>query len=385
MLVDYQLLRIPGPTPVPPSVERAMLSPMIGHRNQETKDLLRRLKPGLQKVFGTNEDVMLIAGSGTAGLEIAVCNTVNPGDEVLVIVTGSFGERFAKICEAYHLQVHRIRFPNGKALQPKAIKTFLETNPTIKAVFATYCETSTGVLNPIQDLAIQIKQASDALLIVDGVSCVGAVDTKMDDWGIDILVTGSQKAFMLPPGLTLVAVSQKAWSHIYHNKQPRYYFDLRKYQQSLYHNTTPFTPPLSLLFGLEESVRLIEKEGLFTVYKRHKIMKEMIRAAFTALDLDLLTNDLDASPTVTAVKAIDFSAEELRKIAKKEFNLVLAGGQNELKGEIFRVGHMGYCSPADMLLTISLIEIALLRLGKQVELGAGVRAAQLIWIQEGLV
>jgi aspartate aminotransferase-like enzyme len=380
MLQDYQLLRIPGPTPIPPSVQQVMLAPMIGHRDQETKALLTRIQPKLKNIFGTLQDIAVIAGSGTAGLESAVVNTVNPGEDVLVLITGSFGDRFARICKTYQLTVHRFDYDWGTALDPEQIKAYLSQNPSIKAIFATYCETSTGVLNPIRDLAQVVKQVSDALFIVDGVSCVGAVETRMDDWGIDVLVTGSQKALMLPPGLTFVAANKRAWKKIEESKQARFFLDLRKYRDSSQQDSTPFTPALSLLYGLEQSLTLIESEGFPAVFQRHQVMKNMTRASMRALGIPLLTNDLVASPTVTALKPDDFQPDLLRKIVKKDFGLVLAGGQNQLKGKIFRIGHMGYCSPADVIQVISCIEIGMYKLGKKTSLGIGTKAAQDVYL-----
>lgn len=383
MLNDYQLLRIPGPTPIPPSVQRAMTKPMIGHRDQETKDLLKRIKPKLRKVFGTKEDVAIVAGSGTAGMEAAVVNTVSPGDEVLVVVTGAFGDRFAKICEAYNLHVHRLDYPWGEALHPEEIKAYLLSHPFIKAVFATHCETSTGVLNPIQELSASIKEVTDALFIVDGVSSVGGVEMNMDEWQIDICVTGSQKALMLPPGLVFIAASKKAWNIIEQNQHPRFFLDLRKYRDNMQLDSTPFTPATSLLYGLEQSLQLLESEGLANVWERHQLMKKMTRAAFKAHGIPLLTNDIDASPTVTAIKPFDFPPDNVRQLVKKEFGLVLAGGQQQLKGKIFRIGHMGYCTPADILQTISCIELGLAKLGIMYDAGIGVNAAQLTYLRGG--
>ncbi|TMN22901.1 pyridoxal-phosphate-dependent aminotransferase family protein [Lentibacillus cibarius] len=376
MLPDQTILRIPGPTPIPPSVQQAMSQPMIGHRNQETKDLLQTIKPNLKPVFGTEQDVLILAGSGTAGLEAAVVNTVQPGDEVLIIVTGAFGDRFVQICSEYQITSHRYDVAWGEAVSPEAIKAYLAQHPEIKAVFATYCETSTGVLNPIPELAKVIHQQTDVLFIVDGVSCVGGVQTKMDTWGIDILVTGSQKAMMLPPGLTFAAVSERAWHVINKNERPSFYLDFKRYHDQSANNSTPFTPALSLLFGLKQALAMMEEEGLDHVYKRHQTMKDMARAAFRALNIPLLTTDEAASPTVTAVKPDDFDPEALRKVLKNDFGLSIAGGQKHLKGNIFRIGHMGYCSPADLLQTITIIEIALHKVGKMVELGKGTKAAQ---------
>ncbi|HEY4600009.1 MAG TPA: alanine--glyoxylate aminotransferase family protein [Cerasibacillus sp.] len=380
MLPDQQLLRIPGPTPIPPSVARAMSRPMIGHRDPETAELLEKIKPGLQAVFGTTQDVLILAGSGTAGLEAAVTNAVKPNEEALVIVTGAFGDRFYKICQAHDIKAHRIDVPWGEAVSPDQVKAHLNEHTDIKAVFMTYCETSTGVLNPIADIAKVVREHSDALTIVDGVSCVGGVETKMDEWGIDLIITGSQKAMMLPPGLTFLVASERAWKVMEANDRPRFYFDLRTYRNKLAQNSTPYTPALSLLFGLEQVLKLMKEERMEQVFERHRVMKEMTREAFKALNIPLLTTDKDASPTVTAVKPVDFSADDLRQVAKKEFGMSLAGGQQHLKGKIFRVGHMGYSSPADVLQYLGVIEIALRKVGKDIELGKGVQAAQKVYL-----
>lgn len=383
MLQDTNLLRIPGPTPIPPSVQRAMIQPMIGHRGQETKELLERIKPKLKPVFGTKQDCLIVTGSGTSGLEAAVVNTAGAGDDVLVIVSGAFGDRFAKICDAYKMVVHRLDVTWGKAADPEQVKVYLEKNPQIKVVFSTYCETSTGVLNPIQEISRVVHENSDALVVVDGVSCVGGVETKMDEWDVDVFVTGSQKAMMLPAGLTFLAVSDRAWKVIEANKQPRFYLDLKKYRDNIEKAATPFTPGLSLLFGLEQALVLMEAEGFANVYSRHETMMNMTRAAVKALGIPLLASDEDASPTVTAIEPDDFDGEALRNVLKQEFGLFIAGGQQHLKGKIVRIGHMGYCEPADVLQVMSLFELGLKRLGKEIALGQGVRAAQEIYLEQG--
>ncbi|MRG86807.1 pyridoxal-phosphate-dependent aminotransferase family protein [Salinibacillus xinjiangensis] len=382
MLADQQFLRIPGPTPIPPSVQRAMNQTMIGHRGQEAKDLIQNIRPRLKPIFGTGQDVMVIAGSGTAGLETAVVNVAQPNDEVLVVVTGSFGDRFTKICEAYQLQTHIINVPWGEAVQPEQIEAYLKQHPSIKVVFTTFCETSTGVLNPIKEIASVVHQLSEALLVVDGVSCIGGVESRMDEWGVDVLITGSQKALMLPAGLTFVAASERAWKVIKENPRPRFYLNLSSYQNKLQEDSTPFTPALSLLFGLDQVLNLIEEEGFSEVVKRHELMKNMTRSACKALGVPLLTSDETASPTVTAIKPGDFDSEQFRKTVKQEFGLTLAGGQQQLKGKIFRIGHMGYTSPSDVLQTISLLEMGLYRIGKEVELGKGVAAAQAVYLNQ---
>ncbi len=383
MLRDQQILRIPGPTPIPPSVQRAMAQPMIGHRGQSTSDIISDIRPKLKRVFGTQQEVIILTGSGTAGLETAVVNTIAPGEEVLVLVTGAFGERFEKICKAYGIQTHVFEVEWGLAVDPEAVKNFLLEHPEIRVVFSTFCETSTGVLNPIKEMAAAVKEVSEALVIVDGVSCVAGTETEMDKWGIDVVVTGSQKAFMLPAGLSFIAASERAWKKIEANPQPRFYLDLKKHRDNLLKDTTPFTPALSILFGLQQVLELLEEEGLDKVYARHRLMKDMTRAAFGALGIPLLTSDKDASPTVTAVKPNDLDAEEFRKVMKEEFAIEVAGGQGHLAKKIFRIGHMGHCSPADMLQTIAAMEIGLIKVGKKIELGKGIAAAQHVYLTEG--
>lgn len=385
MLTDQQILRIPGPTPIPPSVERAMSQPMTGHRGTSTSSLISKIRPGLQRVFGTQQEVMILTGSGTAGLETAVVNAVAPGEEVLVIVTGAFGDRFAKICKAYGIQTHVFDEEWGKAVSPIEIQRYLQEHPEISVVFSTFCETSTGVLNPVKELTAAVKEVSEALVIVDGVSCVAGTETKMDEWGVDIVVTGSQKAFMLPPGLAFIAASERAWAKIEANPQPRFYLDLKKHRDNILKDTTPFTPAISILFGLEQVLELLEEEGLKEVYARHDLMMKMTRAAFKALDIPLLASDEDASPTVTAVKPADFDPEAFRKMLKQEFALEVAGGQQHLSGKILRIGHMGYCSPADMLQAIAAMEIGLVKIGKDIEVGKGIQAAQQVYLNEGKV
>lgn len=376
MLKDQHFLRIPGPTPIPPSVQRAMNQEMIGHRSKDFIQLLQSIGPRLKPIFGTEQEILLLTGSGSAGLETAVVNTLQTNEEVLVLVTGAFGDRFAKICAEYQLHVHRLDTEWGAAIDPEQVKQKLAQHPNIKGVFATYCETSTTVVNPIAQLAQTIREHSSALFIVDGVSCIGAMEMKMDEWGVDIVVTGSQKAFMLPTGLAFLAVSERAWKVIEQNPQPRFYLDLKKYRSSLSEFSTPFTPAVSIIQGLQQALQLLEEEGLQQVFKRHELMKNMTRAACRALDLPLLTSDQDAAPTVTGIKPTTFQADELRGLLKQEFALTVAGGQQQLKGKIVRLGHMGYCSPLDVIQMIGALEIALKRINHTFELGQGLKAAQ---------
>lgn len=381
MFTDKMILRIPGPTPIPPRVQLAMSQPMIGHRSGQFSTLFAQTAECLKAYFGTTQDVFILAGSGTSALEMSVVNTLQPGEEAAILVSGAFGERFAKICERYGIMAHRLEVPWGQAITPELLESFLKEKPQVKAVFATYCETSTGVQNPIQALAQVIRTHSDALFIVDAVSCLGAVSCEMDAWGVDIVVTGSQKAFMLPTGLAFLAASERAWQVIDQKKPLAFYLDLKAYRKSLADQTTPYTPAVSLIFGLAEVCDILEEEGLSAIIKRHELMRDMTRAAIRGLGISLMAEDAYAAATVTSCDPQGaFDAEALRKVLRTKHNVTIAGGQQHLKGKIFRIGHMGYCEPLDVIQVISAIELSLHQIGAPVELGAGVKAAQEVLI-----
>lgn len=374
--VDKFQLRIPGPTPIPPRIQQAMNKPITGHRSQEASILIQQTTEKLKPIFGTNYPPILLAGSGTLGLETAVINLLSPNDEALVVVTGAFGNRFAQIVQTYGFTLHRLDIEWGKACDPDTLSRFMKQYPKVKAVFLTYCETSTGVLNPIKELSEVIHQHSDALVIVDGVSAIGAVPFEMDHWGIDVAVTGSQKALMLPPGLAIIALSERAQRQIQSKLQPRFYLDLRRYQNSLTQNTTPFTPALTLIYGLDEALNMLNEEGLEQVYQRHMQLKAMTRAGLKALGFHLMTSEENASPTVTSVWGdASRNAESIRQELRKQ-KIILAGGQQQLKGKIFRIGHMGYCDQWDIITVIAALEQSLYALNIPVEWGSGVKAAQ---------
>lgn len=370
-------LRIPGPTPIPLRIQQAMAQPMIGHRSQTASQLLQECTAALQTLFGTTSTPLILTGSGTSALEAAVVNTVKPGEEAIVVVTGAFGDRFAKIIKRYGITLHRLDVPWGQSCSPEKLSSFVQAHPQAKAVFLTYCETSTAVLNPIAELAQVVREHSDALVIVDGVSCLGAVPCHMDAWHVDIMVTGSQKALMLPPGLALVAVNDRAWAVIEQQAQPRFYLDLSAYKKSLEQATTPYTPAVSLLFGLRESLAMLKEEGWENVFARHRRLMRMTRAGISALGIPLLTSSEDASPTVTAIdgRAVAWETEALRK-NMSAMNVTIAGGQQHLKGQIARIGHMGYCDELDILTVLSVLEMALVKLGVSIELGSSIKAAQ---------
>ncbi|GIN73778.1 class V aminotransferase [Bacillus sp. J14TS2] len=374
------ILRTPGPTPVPEQVKEAMNHDMISHRSEEFVQLFHQAAKQIKPFFGTEQDVYIITGSGTSVLEAAVVNTISSGDEVAVVSIGTFGDRFVSICKKYGAVVHKLEIEWGKACTGDELAQFLKQYKNIKAVFATYNETSTGVLNPIEDLANAVHMNSDALFIVDGVSCIGGVPAQMDEWGIDILVTGSQKAMMLPPGLAFICVSEKAWSVIDNNHALAYYLDLKQYREWYKKGMTPNTPAVSLIYGLSAACEMIEKEGLDQTVHRHQLLKSMVREAMSALKFPILTNEQDGSPTVTAVCAPpEINVDELCTHLKKKYHLDLAGGLGKLEGKIFRFGHMGYCFPGDILEAVSLIECALGDLNYSYDLGAGVKAAQKVY------
>ncbi|WP_018661575.1 pyridoxal-phosphate-dependent aminotransferase family protein [Heyndrickxia acidiproducens] len=382
MLFCKESLFTPGPTPVPDRVKQAMNQPMVAHRSQVFSKSLQQVATRLMPVFGSKEPVIVIAGSGTSALESAVCNTVHDGDHVVVVVTGVFGERFASICETYGSIVHRLDIEWGKACRPEQLETFLkELDHPVQAVFATYCETSTSVLNPVKELGAVVKRLTDALYIVDGVSCIGGVPVDMEDYKIDILVSGSQKALMLPPGLAFVAVNKHAKDAIKSGPAKRFYLDLNRYIQSYEEGTTtPFTPPVSLVYGANEVCQMIEEEGFDQVIKRHEVLKNMARAGIKALELPLLVEkDEDASPTVTAVKPAEGKADSYKKYMQEHFAMTLASGQKRLKGEIFRVGHMGYSTPFDVLNFLSALEIAAHDLEGKDTFGKAVKKAEEVW------
>ncbi|MBE3596202.1 MAG: alanine--glyoxylate aminotransferase family protein [Hydrogenibacillus sp.] len=375
MLKDQFFLRIPGPTPIPPSVERAMSRPMIGHRDQSMDELISGLIPRLKPLFGTRGAVYVLAGSGTLALETAIVNVTNAEDAVLHLVTGAFGERFYRIAlgQGRRAIAHHIEW--GQAIDPDDVRRLLREHPDVRAVVATHSETSTGVLNPIADIARIVREHSDALFIVDAVSSLGGTPVEMDAWGVDAVATGSQKALMSPPGLAIVALGERAQKARDHIAAPRFYTDLRQYEKSLAESTVPFTPAVNLLFALDQALELIHSEGLPNVFARHLRMRDMTRAALKALGIPLLADDEVASPTVTAIKPTRFTPKALREAVRREFGVVFAAGQGKIANDIFRIGHMGYMSEADVLQYLAALEVAAKRLDPEISLGAGIRAA----------
>ncbi|MBD1910588.1 MULTISPECIES: alanine--glyoxylate aminotransferase family protein [unclassified Leptolyngbya] len=371
------MLMIPGPTPVPEPVLLAMAKHPIGHRSKDFEALIAEVRDQLKWLHQTQNEVLVLASSGTGAMEAGIINFLSAGDRILVGNNGKFGDRWAKVAQAYGLAAEQVTAEWGKPLNPEEFRTRLEadTDKQIKAVVVTHSETSTGVLNDLQTISGYVK-AHGALMMVDSVTSLGATSVPMDEWGLDVVASGSQKGYMLPPGLGFVAVSDKAWEAYKTATLPKFYLDLGKYHKNQLKNTTPFTPPVNLFYGLKVALDMMQKEGLENIFARHHRQKDATRAAMRAIGLPLFAADTAASPAITAVAPAGVDAEQIRSIMKKRYAILLAGGQDHLKGQIFRVGHLGFVCDRDILTAVSALEATLLELGyEQFEKGAGVAAA----------
>jgi aspartate aminotransferase-like enzyme len=370
-------LRIPGPTALPPSVREAGARQMINHRGPEFAAMLERVMSGMKPYFGTTGDVAILSCAGTGGLEAAVVNVLSPGDRVLAVSIGSFGDRFAKIATAYGADVTKIAVEWGQAADPAEIQAALSGAPGVRAVLLTHNETSTGVMNPIPVLAAAVRAAApDALIVVDSVSGLGAVPFEMDAWGIDVVVTGSQKAWMAAPGLAMVAASERAWAAMETATMPRFYLDLRGHREAHAKGQTPWTPALAVVYQVDEGLALMAREGAAAIFARHEACAAAARAGLSALGFELFADPRFASRTVTAVKVPDGLDWKAFNSGLKARGLVLAGGQGKLTGLIFRLGHLGSVTLGEILDAVSVIEEASIEQGRPTEAGAAVAAAQ---------
>ena len=372
-------LRIPGPTPVPERVNRAMAAPMINHRGPEFKALLPELESGLKWAFQTENDMLIFPASGTGGLESAVANLVSPGERVLAVTIGAFGDRFADLAEAFGAQVIRYALPWGEAADPQDLDDLLGKEPDVATVLITHNETSTGVTNRLQALAEVVKRRQ-RLLAVDGVSSIGSIDLPVDRWGVDVAITASQKGWMLPPGVTMLSVGKAAWQRQAKARAPRFYFDWERAQKLQAKGMTFTTPAMSILFGLRESLAMMREEGLSRIFQRHQRIAAGFRAAGRALGLRLLAADPEtASPTVTALYLPDaLSGEKSESVFKswRDLGLVVGEGQGKLAGKIFRIGHLGAVHEDDVVATVEVLERGLEANGHPVTRGAALTAAQ---------
>ncbi|MGI8551453.1 MAG: pyridoxal-phosphate-dependent aminotransferase family protein [Dehalococcoidia bacterium] len=355
-------LRVPGPTPCPPEVLDALSRPMINHRGPEFAALLKRATEGVKPAFGTTGDVVILTSSGTGALEAAITNTLSPADEVLSLSIGYFGDRFAQIAENFGAKVTRLTVEPGHAAGPEDLRTALRDHGGVKAVLLTHNETSTGVTNDLQALAAEVREAGP-LLLVDAISSLSSIPVRMDDWGLDLVLSGSQKGWMVPPGLAFVAVSERAWQAARSARMPRYYFDLRKAKESADKGQTPATPSVSLFFAMDVALDLLEREGWPAVYDRHRRVAAHLRSGLIDLGLQLFADQAYASNTVTTVRVPDgIDASALIRALREQHGIVIAGGQGALTGKILRIGHLGYVEASDMSEVLEALRTELPRL-----------------------
>ena len=356
-------LRIPGPTPLPDEILKILGRQMINHRGAEFGQILNEITTKLKQLFQTKNDVFLLTSSGTGGLEATIVNTLSPGDKVLSVSTGFFGERFAGIAQTFGAEVIPLCFEWGKATDADAVRQALRAEPEVKAVLVTHNETSTGVTNDLAAISAIVKEF-DKLLLVDAISSLGSIDLPVDDWHCDVTVTSSQKGWMAPPGLAMVSVSQQAWQAHSKAKMPRYYWDFSQAKSYLEKGQTPWTPALSAIFALEVSLEMMLQEGLSHIIARHARVGKATREGIKSLGLSLFADESHASNTVTAVAASNgLDVKKMLKILREEHGIVLAGGLQRLADKIFRIGHLGWVSEEDIAPVISALKVVLPQAG----------------------
>jgi len=357
---------IPGPTPVPEKVLQALSRHPIGHRSKEFQELVANITKNLQWLHQTQNDVLTITGSGTAAMEAGIISTLSKGDKVICGENGKFGERWVKVAKEFGLEVIKIDAQWGTPLDPDKFKRVLEGDKQkeIKAVILTHSETSTGVINDLETISSYIRNHNTALSIVDCVTSLGACNVPVDEWELDVVASGSQKGYMIPPGLSFITMSQKAWEAAEKSNLPKFYLNLKSYRKSLLSNSNPYTPAVNLVFALDEALKMMREEGLDNIFFRHNKHKLAMSNAVKALNLKLFADENYLSPSITAIQTVGIDAEEYRKTIKNNFDILLAGGQDHLKGKIFRVGHLGYVNDRDIISVVSAISSTLLSLGK---------------------
>lgn len=342
-------LRIPGPVTIPEDILDVMDHQMIDHRGPQFAAIQERVIKNLKAAFQTSNDILLFTSSGTGGLESAIVNTLSPGDAVLAFVAGEFGERIAKIAQTYGANVNKIKFENGQGIDPNRVAQELGRVPQAKAVLVTHNETSTGIMHPLQEIARTVRANSDAILIVDGVSSMLTTDAQIDNWGIDVMVSASQKAWACPPGVAMISVSDRAWNAHHHSTLPRFYFDWTETKSWLEKRQTPFTPAVSVYYALDLALQKILDEGLQNVFARHARIAALTRGQAKSLGFRMFGDERYASNAVTALYAPEgVDTEALRKVAREEYELIIGGGQGPMRGKIIRVGHLGWVSEQEI-------------------------------------
>jgi aspartate aminotransferase-like enzyme len=374
--MEKKYLFSPGPTMLPPEVLLKMAEPIMHHREPEFEKIFAEIREGLKYLFQTKNEVLIFTSSGTGAMEGAVSNVLSKGDKAIVIRGGKFGERWGEICKAYGIEFIPIDVEWGKAVDPRRIKELLESDPSIRAVYTQASETSTGVKHPIQAIADLVKRYEDRVIVVDAITGIGVFNIPTDAWGLDVVISGSQKALMLPPGLSFATLSDKAWKLAEKSTLPKYYFDFKKELKNTKKNQSSYTPAISLFVGLKETLHMIRKEGLEAVFRRHEKLAEATRQAVKALGLELYAPDSPSS-AVTAVKIPEkIDGEKLKDLFFERFGITVAEGQDRAKGKIIRIAHLGYYERLDMVMVISALEMLLKEMGYPFELGTGVKAAE---------
>jgi aspartate aminotransferase-like enzyme len=367
----------PGPTPVPENVMLRMAAPIIHHRNPEFMEILTRVHEDLKYLFRTTQPVVVLTCSGTGGMEAAVSSLFKHGDKVITVNAGKFGERWGQLVRVFTGNCIEEKVQWGTAIQPERMAELLKEHPDAKGVCLTHSETSTGTATDIKALSALIREQSDALVLVDGITAIGAHEFHFDDWGVDICITGSQKGLMMPPGLALVAVSERAQDIINGHQSgiPQYYLSLKKALKSHAGEDTPFTPAVTLVIGLDEAMQMIRAEGIENVWKRHELLASACRQGCDALGMKLFSNSPSFAVTpVWLPEGVDWST--FNKTLKNKNGITVAAGQDEYKGKIFRISHLGYYDELDMLTVIGGLERTLKAIGYDFEIGAGVAAVQ---------
>ena len=380
--MDKRYLFSPGPTMLPPRVLLKMAEPIMHHREPEFQKIFEEVRKGLKVLFQTKNEVLIFTSSGTGAMEASVSNLLSRGDKALVVRGGKFGERWGEICKAYGIEFIPIDVEWGRAAEPGRIQEILASDRSIRVVYIQATETSTGVVHPMKEIAEIVKKYDDAVLVVDAITGIGVLDMPMDRWGLDVVISGSQKALMLPPGLSFAAVSDKAWKWVERSNLPKYYFDFKKELKSVQKNQSAYTPAISLFVALREALRMMEEEGLEAIFRRHEKLARATRAAVRALGLELYAPG-SPSPGLTAVKVpAGIDGVKLQKLFFERFGITVAEGQNRAKGKIIRIAHLGYYERLDMIMVISALEMLLKEMGHPFELGRGVKAAEEILMEE---
>lgn len=379
-------LQTPGPTPIPPEVSQAMAYPVVYHRAPAFVPIYARALESLKRVFDTENEVLCFAASGTGGMDSAFANLVKPGDKVLVTSAGKFGERWRDLAEAYEADFVYLDCEWGTQIDPVEVDRILSDNPEIGLVYTTFSETSTGVVHDVKAIA-DVAHRHDALIVVDAISGLGAGELHQDAWGLDVVVSGSQKALMLPPGMGFASPNQAALDRAAANPTGRFFFDWNKAAKGQKKDPpdSPFTPPVNLFMALGTALDMILEEGLPNVYDRHRLLGRAARAAVKAHGLEIFGLDDETAAVVTAVKIPEsVDGSQVTKVMRDSYGITIAGGQSQLKGKIFRIAHCGYFGPFDIITTVAALEMTLKDLGAEIELGAGVTAAMNVFADAGV-